>query len=49
MIMLWYKKTNKNKKVAISADNSYVNLELLQLENMINQEGKKAGLSQVLC
>lgn len=48
MIVLWYKKTNKQKKVAMSADNSPLNLDLLQLENMINQEEKSWFESSVV-
>lgn len=48
MIVLWYKKTNKQKKVGMSADNSPVNLDLLQLENMINQEEKSWFESSVV-
>lgn len=48
-MIIWYKKqTNKNKKIAMSADNSSVNLELLQLENMINQEEKSWFESSVV-
>lgn len=49
-MIIWYKKNKqtKTKKVAMSADNSSVNLELLQLENMINQEEKSWFESSVV-